>query len=139
MYLTLPIPPRNRQGVRNGPVTVFECLESFLETEKLTGDDQWKCPRCNVKRDATKSLAIVKLPTVLLIHLKRFSFSGPFRDKLETPVDFPIKKLDMTPYTKITTAESQSYGLCGVSVRKQIDLIVESLRWTSRRPLHCKY
>ncbi|KAJ3335334.1 ubiquitin-specific protease doa4, partial [Kappamyces sp. JEL0680] len=85
MYLSLPIPSTNRQGVKNGPVSVFECLQSFLATETLTGDDQWKCPRCKVNRDASKSLAIVKLPTVLLIHLKRFSFQGPFRDKLETP------------------------------------------------------
>jgi len=35
---------------------------------------------------------------VLMIHLKRFSFKGPFTDKLDTLVDFPIKGLDLTNY-----------------------------------------
>lgn len=35
---------------------------------------------------------------MLLIHLKRFSFKGPFTDKLETMVDFPMKDLDLTNY-----------------------------------------
>jgi len=35
---------------------------------------------------------------VLLIHLKRFSFKGPFTDKIEKHVDFPIKGLDLTNY-----------------------------------------
>jgi len=35
---------------------------------------------------------------VLLIHLKRFSFKGPFTDKIEKHVDFPLKGLDLTNY-----------------------------------------
>jgi ubiquitin carboxyl-terminal hydrolase 8 len=35
---------------------------------------------------------------VLLIHLKRFSFKGPFTDKIEKLVDFPLKGLDLTNY-----------------------------------------
>jgi ubiquitin carboxyl-terminal hydrolase 8 len=116
MYLSLPIPLRNKEGKKNGPVTVFECLQAFLAPEKLSGDDQWKCPKCKVKRDASKTLAIVKLPTVLLIHFKRFSFNGPFRDKLETAVDFPVRELNLAGYTKISDQEDQSYSLCGVSV-----------------------
>lgn len=38
------------------------------------------------------------MPPVLLIHLKRFSTKGPFTDKLETMVDFPLKGLDLTNY-----------------------------------------
>ena len=35
---------------------------------------------------------------MLLIHLKRFSFKGPFTDKIEKQVDFPLKNLDLTNY-----------------------------------------
>jgi ubiquitin carboxyl-terminal hydrolase 8 len=35
---------------------------------------------------------------VLLIHLKRFSVKGPFTDKIETIVDFPLKNLDLANY-----------------------------------------
>jgi ubiquitin carboxyl-terminal hydrolase 8 len=38
------------------------------------------------------------MPPVLLIHLKRFSAKGPFTDKLETLVDFPLRGLDLTNY-----------------------------------------
>ena len=45
-----------------------------------------KCPRCKCHRNAVKSLGIWRLPPVLIIHLKRFTFDGPFRDKLQTLV-----------------------------------------------------
>lgn len=38
------------------------------------------------------------MPPVLIIHLKRFSFKGPFTDKLETLVEFPLQDLDFTNY-----------------------------------------
>jgi ubiquitin C-terminal hydrolase len=49
------------------------------------------CPKCKTLRAASKQLTLAKLPDVLMIHLKRFSFDGPFNDKLETMVDFPIQ------------------------------------------------
>lgn len=49
------------------------------------------CPKCKALRKATKQLTLSRLPDVLMIHLKRFSFDGPFNDKLETMVDFPIQ------------------------------------------------
>jgi ubiquitin C-terminal hydrolase len=56
------------------------------------------CPRCKTLRKATKTLSLSRLPPVLLIHLKRFSFKGPFTDKIEKQVDFPLKGLDLTNY-----------------------------------------
>jgi hypothetical protein len=56
------------------------------------------CPRCRTLRKATKTLSLSRLPPVLLIHLKRFSFKGPFTDKIEKQVDFPLKNLDLTNY-----------------------------------------
>lgn len=38
------------------------------------------------------------MPKILLVHLKRFSFSGPFRDKIDTFVDFPVRGLDLFTY-----------------------------------------
>lgn len=49
-------------------------------------------------RKATKRLSLSRLPPVLLIQLKRFSFNGPFTDKLETAVDYPLRDLDLTKY-----------------------------------------
>ena len=56
------------------------------------------CPNCKALRSATKRLSFARLPPVLLIHLKRFQAKGPFTDKIETFVDFPLKGLDLTNY-----------------------------------------
>ena len=50
------------------------------------------CPKCKEHREATKQISIWRLPPLLIIHLKRFSFSGNFnRDKLKVKVDFPLR------------------------------------------------
>lgn len=56
------------------------------------------CPNCKTLRQATKQLSLSRLPPVLMIHLKRFSFKGPFTDKIESFVDFPMKDLNLTSY-----------------------------------------
>ena len=43
-------------------------------------------------------MILSRLPPILLIHLKRFSIKGPFTDKIEALVDFPVKGLDLTNY-----------------------------------------
>lgn len=54
------------------------------------------CPKCKVKRRASKILSLARLPPILLIHLKRFEVHGRFSDKIDTFVDFPMKALDLT-------------------------------------------
>src|SRR5262249_51833501 len=49
------------------------------------------CSHCKVRRRARKRLQISRLPDILLIHLKRFSFQGPFRNKIENLVRFPLR------------------------------------------------
>ncbi|KAI8444606.1 ubiquitin-specific protease [Phakopsora pachyrhizi] len=94
MYLSLPIP--NKRAPTK--VTLNQCLDAFLKEEVLDKDDAWNCPKCKKRRKATKRLSIARLPPILLIHLKRFSFKGPFSDKLETFVQYPIYGLDLTSY-----------------------------------------
>lgn len=38
------------------------------------------------------------MPSILIIHLKRFEFSEKKRGKINTAVDFPLYDLDLTPY-----------------------------------------
>ncbi|KAL7749620.1 ubiquitin-specific protease doa4 [Sorochytrium milnesiophthora] len=91
MYLSLPITTQ-----RNVPLV--QCLNEFLKEEVLDGDDAWHCPRCKQPRRSTKSFAITHLPDILVIHLKRFSYAGPFRNKLDTFVDCPVESLDLNNY-----------------------------------------
>ncbi|CAG8507206.1 27736_t:CDS:2 [Gigaspora margarita] len=105
MYLSLPIPTNIKNFKR---VDLEMCLKSFIKEEILDGNDAWNCPRCNCPRRTTKQLSISRLPDILLIHLKRFSFYGPFRDKLETTVHFPIRRLDLTPYVPSNSSDGGS-------------------------------
>ncbi|KAI9139318.1 hypothetical protein BKA69DRAFT_1109968 [Paraphysoderma sedebokerense] len=91
MYLSIPVIKGNR-------VDLGDCLDEFLREEILEGSDAWHCSNCRTTRRSTKSLTLSKLPDILLIHLKRFSFQGPFRNKLDTLVDFPVKGLDLNLY-----------------------------------------
>ena len=94
-YLSLPVP--HGRGV--GKVTLQQCLDAFVREEVLDKGDMWNCPRCKKPRKATKRLSISRLPQILLIHLKRFSFKGPFTDKIDTTVTFPTNSaLDLTNY-----------------------------------------
>ncbi|KAJ1969519.1 ubiquitin-specific protease doa4 [Dispira parvispora] len=98
MSLSIPIPVSGPGRQSQSSVRLHQCLDAFVHQEVLEGEDQWHCPQCKTRRRATKQMYITRLPDILLIHLKRFSFQGPFRDKLESNVAFPLCNLDMSPY-----------------------------------------
>lgn len=56
------------------------------------------CPGCKEHRQASKKLDLWRLPEILIIHLKRFSYSRYTKNKLDTFVDFPIHDLDLSKY-----------------------------------------
>ncbi|KAI8890947.1 cysteine proteinase [Backusella circina FSU 941] len=99
MSLSLPIPAK-----KSGPssVSIYQCLDYFVKEEILDQDNAWHCPKCKTKRRASKALTLAKLPDILLIQLKRFSFDGPFNDKLETVVNSPMTGLDLSNYVPNT-------------------------------------
>lgn len=104
MYLSLPIPPPSR----GGKVALQACLDALVNKEVMTGSEAWNCPNCKALRQATKQFSLSRLPPVLMIHLKRFSFKGPFTDKIESFVDFPMKGLDLTSYMPYTDANLET-------------------------------
>lgn len=98
---TLPDPEleekrQSRYSRRKNGVTLGDCLDEFGKPEILSESDAWYCPRCKEHRRASKQFELWKSPDILVIHLKRFSAQGRFRDKLDVSVDFPIKGLDLT-------------------------------------------
>lgn len=48
---------------------IQQCLKMYFSGEEIHG---WNCPKCKIKKTAIKLLNISKLPTILVIHLKRF-------------------------------------------------------------------
>ena len=98
---TLPDPEleakrRSRYNRRKNGVTLGDCLDEFGKPEILSESDAWYCPRCKEHRRASKRFELWKSPDILVIHFKRFSAQGRFRDKLDVSVDFPVKGLDLT-------------------------------------------
>ena len=94
---------------------LVDLIRDFSKQEKLTGDDRWKCPNCKVPRVAFRTIEIWKLPPILIIHLKRFVYSGRWRDKIHSNVNFPISGLNLANYT------------CGQQKRDKYDLYAVSV------------
>ncbi|KAL7596268.1 hypothetical protein Lser_V15G28628 [Lactuca serriola] len=99
-------------------VSLYKCLEAFLKEEPLGPEDMWYCPKCKEHRQASKKLDLWRLPEIVIIHLKRFSYNRFLKDKLETFVDFPIDDFDVSSYTVEKDEDNQScfrYKLYAVS------------------------
>ncbi|KAM9891065.1 hypothetical protein OXX69_012403, partial [Metschnikowia pulcherrima] len=96
--LSLPI-PRILGPTKSRALSLFDCLDSFVETELLDDDNKWHCPRCLKFCKSTKKLVISRLPKILIIHFKRFEIqNGRFR-KLDNFIRYPVNDvLDLTRY-----------------------------------------
>lgn len=81
--------------------TLSECLALFSKQEKLDKDNEWYCNRCKDHKQATKKMEIYKLPSTLILHLKRFktskisSFGSIYfptgSSKINSFIDFPLE------------------------------------------------
>ncbi|XP_074927384.1 ubiquitin carboxyl-terminal hydrolase 11 [Chelonoidis abingdonii] len=83
---------------RRQPVKLRECVELFTTVETLEEENPWYCPTCKRHQLATKKLDLWALPEVLIIHLKRFSYTRLAREKLDMLVEFPIRDLDFSDF-----------------------------------------
>lgn len=100
---------------RQEAISLFSCLDAFLKEEPLGPEDMWYCPGCKEHRQATKKLDLWKLPDILVVHLKRFSYSRYLKNKLDTFVNFPVQNLDLTKYVKSNDGQSHMYELYAIS------------------------
>uniref|UniRef100_A0A1A8NXE2 Ubiquitin carboxyl-terminal hydrolase 8 n=1 Tax=Nothobranchius pienaari TaxID=704102 RepID=A0A1A8NXE2_9TELE len=108
MYLSLPLASTSKCSLQ-------DCLRLFSKEEKLTDNNKVFCRHCKVHRDSTKKLEIWKVPPILLVHLKRFSYEGRWKQKLQTSVDFPLDGLDLMQYVIGPKQNLKRYNLYGVS------------------------
>ncbi|XP_070809962.1 ubiquitin carboxyl-terminal hydrolase 8 [Pituophis catenifer annectens] len=108
MYLSLPLASTSKCSLQ-------ECLRLFSKEEKLTDNNRFYCSHCKTRRDSLKKIEIWKLPPVLLVHLKRFSYDGRWKQKLQTSVDFPLENLDLSQYVIGPKSTLKRYNLFSVS------------------------
>ncbi|XP_032242140.2 ubiquitin carboxyl-terminal hydrolase 4 [Nematostella vectensis] len=100
---------------RKSVVQLNDCIQLFLTREKLGANDPWYCPQCKKHQQASKKFDLWCLPEVLVIHLKRFSYTSLWRDKIDTLVNFPLCGLDMSDYVIGKDGPPPLYDLIGVS------------------------
>ena len=110
MYLSLPIP------AGRGDFTLDDCVHEFSKEELLEDDAQWYCPKCKTHVDARKKFDIWKVPPVLIVQLKRFTYSSNGRPKkMNTFVKFPTEKWNVQQHVKSPQREKPVYDLFAIS------------------------
>jgi ubiquitin carboxyl-terminal hydrolase 8 len=99
MFLTLPVPKGDREDSEGREACDLKtCMSMFTSEEQLDPKNKWFCPDCKQDTQAYKKLGIWKLPSVLILHLKRFHHTDRQRKKISTDVNFPVRSLDMDPF-----------------------------------------
>lgn len=87
---------------------IERCLADFCRKEKLDGQNKYFCEKCKCKMPATKQFLIKTAPSILTLHLKRFTNSGK---KDMRQVKFP-EKLNIEPYLLLKgDADYQLYAV----------------------------
>jgi ubiquitin carboxyl-terminal hydrolase 8 len=80
------------------PVMMEDLLQRDYSDEHL---DDYTCDSCKVTGRCSRGTKLARLPDLLCVCFTRFekhTLSGNLL-KITTPVNFPIRELDMTPYT----------------------------------------
>ncbi|XP_050435856.1 ubiquitin carboxyl-terminal hydrolase 4-like isoform X2 [Adelges cooleyi] len=81
----------------NHPLSIYDCINAFSQSEILDENNPWWCPRCEKNQCATKTLSISKYPKCLIVYLKRFVFHENWGIKLQDSVVFPLDGLKLDP------------------------------------------
>lgn len=116
-------PDRNDEDPAQQVVTEGEsaldlhsCLRLFTAEEQLSPEEAWYCRQCKDFRQAHKQLQLHRLPSHLIVQLKRFSFTtnpngySAFSDKIESLIDFPLTGLDMSEFCSESAVLSAAGG-----------------------------
>ena len=108
-------PPAPRSTYTQQEFSLDDCLAAFFSRETLGTSEMWQCPRCAKPRVASKQLSLVRLPSCLIVHLKRFRTHGYYRMKIDDPVRFPLRlQLDPRFLVEHKSQSSADFELYGV-------------------------
>jgi hypothetical protein len=99
--LSLPS-PEPAAAISAGVITLYDCLNKFIERETLASTETLYCTACKQHLSPIKKMDIYSTPDILILHLKRFQFiPGQYfvhREKIAQNIVFPITGLDLKPY-----------------------------------------
>ena len=92
-------------------VTASSIQQAIVQVQKTTmleADNMWDCPLCNEKREAIRSTRFASLPTILIVHIKRFTSFLPsqfFKNSIDVVCSSPLaifQQADDSTYVKRT-------------------------------------
>ena len=90
--------------------TLEDCVADYCKKERLEGENAYRLSETGTLVSADRDFTFWSLPSVLIIHLKRFSNSI---SKLSRNVQIPIDELDMSPYVSGYKRWQYKYELFG--------------------------
>ena len=99
------------------PISLEDCVKRFMEPEDINQDqapnEGWKCDACHVRgQPAYKSLKFKRMPSLLVISLKRFEITASGYKKNQTAVSMP-KYID-------SSVNKCRYELKGVAIHSGV-------------------
>ncbi|KAK5667165.1 hypothetical protein QVD99_006373 [Batrachochytrium dendrobatidis] len=100
-------------------LTLLDCVNDYLFSELLQGDNQYMCSTCNSKQDASRHIQLHSLPKILNFQITRFRFDPKtlLKEKIHEKIEFP-EWIDMSPFLVTAAQGSAIYELKSVLLHK---------------------
>ena len=99
-------------------LNILDCLKSFTDLEYLKATELYHCESCQSRQKCTKKIQLEDLPTLLVLHLKRFRSGAHLarrhRLKLRTIVEFPLENMNVASCCSPTYQGSTACDLRGI-------------------------
>lgn len=93
-------------------ISIYDCFDLFTKDEIL---EDIVCENCKEKQVFTKNLRIERIPKYLVLSLKRFKITMMKNAKLDCPIKFPLKNINLDKYLVNNSQEnSKIYDLFAV-------------------------
>jgi hypothetical protein len=106
-----------KRGSYSDKITLEDCINLFTEKEDLN-EDLLYCSKCKIQTNFFKQYDFERLPTYLIIALKRFKFTKMYKRKIDCLIDYPIYDLDLynylVDYSMSKSKGYHTYDLYGV-------------------------
>jgi ubiquitin C-terminal hydrolase len=124
----LQLPAANKEN----ETTVQYCLDTYMCSEELRGDNQYWCENCATKRDATRQVVFGTLPPLLNLQLCRYVYDRQKQTKKKLTDEVLLPQCLNVKSNQFS--ESVTYRLCAVmkhlgNSAYQGHYIAESMDW----------
>lgn len=93
---------KQKESELSPDLSLESCFEEFSKEQVIDG----KCEKCQAVNSISMKTEIWKVPDILILVLKRFTFERGVLDKIDAKVDFPLWAFDISDWSRSTGAPS---------------------------------